>query len=678
MLFSLVRIIMQIFLRYLAFLIGVLLFSSPVFAAETYTAADALSLKRIGQVAVSPSGDEVAFTVIQMIDGKSGKQWEAINYLKNKNGKVEAFTQPKQLSFLPTWSPDGKTIAYLSGATLKLYNTQTKQTTEALRFDRGIAALKWSPNGKRIAFVAADKKVDSKTRLKNPDKDHENLRLYVINLQTKEKKLEALTSADYSISAVTVPWLDGGFDWSPDGKTMAFSYQPHAGTNEAVNAKLALLDVETHKVKNIPYTDNHTGSQPHYSFDGKWLAFRTNAPHSEIATALNNNSDLNAQICVLSTARLDTKCLANTFNENPMILGWKQNNTELYVIDTYKTKGQQIYSLNLNSNEPAKLVSQPNNGLLDVISINNSSSVFGFAYETTQQPAEPYISSADKFKLEQVTQLQKPNSKPLGQVKTIAWKSPDGTEIEGVLITPPNYDPHKKYPLLLAIHGGPEGVWAEHYVGGCESGGASTLIPCWGSLASQGFVVLQPNPRGSTGYGRKFRIANYADWGGHDYQDIMSGVDYLIKQGIAAPDHLAVSGWSYGGYMTSWIVTHDSRFKAAVDGAGPVDLTSFALTSDLTRNIEEYLGKYYWNNKLYSERSPIMYVNNIQTPLLIVHGDADDRVPFGQAQEMYTALRQLNKPVKFLVMPGQAHIPNDPAITIEAVQAITDWLKQAM
>jgi len=659
-------------------LFAVALFSGSIFAAENYTAADALALKRVGQVAVSPDGNQVAYTVIQMVNTKAGKQWEAVNYLKMKDGKIISLTPHNELAFLPTWSPDGKTIAYLNGATIKLYDVEANQTKDLLKFDRGIAALKWSPNGKMIAFVAADKKAEQKTKLKNPDKNHENLRLYVIHLQTKEKKVEALTSANYSISSVTVPWLDGGFDWSPNGKTIAFSYQPYAGTNEAVNAKLALVDVKTHQIKTIPYTDKHTGSQPRYSFDGKWLAFRTNAPYSQTATALNNNSDLNAQICILNTATFDTKCLANTFNENPMILGWKQNNTELYVVDTYKTKGQQIYSLSLSSNEPAKFVSQSNKGILDVISINNDSSKLGFAYETTQQPAEPYISSADKFKLEQVTQLQKPNSKPLGQVKTIAWKSPDGTEIEGVLITPPNYDPHKKYPLLLAIHGGPEGVWAEHYVGGCESGGASTLIPCWGSLASQGFIVLQPNPRGSTGYGRKFRIANYADWGGHDYQDIMSGVDNLIKQGIADPNHLAVSGWSYGGYMTSWIVSHDSRFKAAVDGAGPVDLISFALTSDLTRNIEEYLGKHYWNNKLYSERSPIMYVNNIQTPLLIVHGDADDRVPFSQAQEMHTALQQLNKPVKFLVMPGQAHIPNDPAITIEAVQAITDWLKQAM
>lgn len=655
-------------------------------STNVYTAADALALKRVTQVAVSPSSNQVAFNVMQIVATKSGKQWEAVNFLKQKNGNVIQLTEHNQLSFFPTWSPSDKYLAYITAHGAKqsiyLYDTDKHKATELFKFDRGIAALKWSPDAKHIAFVAADKKPTPQSKLKNPATDYSNFRLYIINIDENKtiNSAKPVTSENHSISfATSYPWLDGGFDWSPDSNTIAFAYQPRIGENDTLKTKIAILNLKNNVIKNLPYTEDHTGGQPRYSFDGKWIAFKTNAPHSDFATALNNNYQIAGRICVADTTTFATHCLANTFNENPTILGWKQNNQEIFVIDSYKTTGQQIYALSLVANTPAKLISQSNQGLIDVISLNSHSDVLGFSYETIAQPVEPYTSKLEPFKPENVTHIQTPNKKPLGNVKTISWKSSDGLEIEGILITPPNYDPHKKYPLLLAIHGGPEGVWTQHYVGGCESGGSSTLVPCWGSLASQGFVVFQPNPRGSSGYGSKFLTANYADWGGHDYQDIMSGIDYLIQQGIADPKHLALSGWSYGGYMASWIVTQTNRFKVAVDGAGITNLISMVGTTDLTRNINEYFAQPFWaNHSLYLQRSPIMYVNKIATPLLIVHGDADDRVPLGQAQELYSALNQSNKPVKFLIMPGQGHIPSDPAITLETIQTITDWLKQAL
>lgn len=670
------------------FLTSSFLFAN-VNAAEkiSYTPEEAMAVKRIAQVAVSPQGNQTAFTVMQMAITTQGKVWQAVNYLKNDQGHVFPFTPTQQLSFFPTWSPNGKVIAYIGSKppkqTVYLYDTQTRQTKELFSLDKGIAALKWSPDEQYIAFVAPDDQKTNLTKLlKNPATNYINLRLYRVSTKIPAKNtqtiIEALSPANVSITANAAPWVDGGFDWSPNSQTIAYAYQPHVGSNEIREAKVALINLKDRTVTNIPWAKNKVAMQPRFSFDGQWLAFKTNANYTALATALNNNPELNSQVCVMNMQSLKINCLANTFNENPTILGWDKNNKNIWVSDAYKTTGQQIYRLSLDINQPAILFTNNHQGLLDVISMNQDSSVFSFAYETTSEPAEPYISQSNKFKLEKIATVQTQANTQLSQVKTINWKSIDGMPIEGVLITPPDYDAKKKYPLLLAIHGGPEGVWQQHYTGGCESGGGSTLIPCWGILANKGFVILQPNPRGSNGYGKQFRLANFADWGGKDYQDIMSGVDYLIHQGVVDANHMAVSGWSYGGYMTAWIITQTQRFKAAMVGAGMSNLISFAGTTDLTRNVAEYFGQPVWQSPLYLKRSPLMQVNKIVTPTLIVHGDADDRVPTQQAYELYNAMKVANKPVELLIMPGQGHIPGDPAITLSAIYAINAWLGKAL
>lgn len=604
----------------------VIAFSANAAANLSYTPEEAMSVKRIAQVAISPQGNEAAFTVMQMITTKQGKQWQAVNYLKNKQGQIVAFTPAEQLSFFPTWSPDGKTIAYVSSKPPKqmiyLYNTQTKKTQELFNVEQGVAALKWSPDAKHLAFVASDNQSNSLINpLKNPATNYTNMRLYWISTQFAEENnkpvIEALTPANESITAIAAPWVDGGFDWSPDSQTITYAYQPRIGNNEVRETKIALINLKDRTIKTIPLLANKVAMQPRYSFDGQWIAFKTNANYSATATALNNNPELNSQVCVINTQSLQTKCLANTFNENPTILGWDRDNKNIWVSDAYKTTGQQIYRLNLDAKQPMILFSNNNQGLLDVISLNQNSTTFSFSYETTLAPAEPYTTKADKFRLEKIATIQTKTVKPLSHVKTISWKSNDGLLVEGVVITPPHYDAKKKYPLLLAIHGGPEGVWQQHYTGGCESGGGSTLIPCWGVLANQGFVILQPNPRGSNGYGREFRLANFADWGGKDYQDILSGADHLIKQGVVDANHMAISGWSYGGYMTAWIITQTQRFKAAMVGAGMSNLISFAGTTDLTRTVAEYFGQPVWQSSLYLQRSPVMQVNKITTPTLI-------------------------------------------------------------
>jgi dipeptidyl aminopeptidase/acylaminoacyl peptidase len=186
--------------------------------------------------------------------------------------------------------------------------------------------------------------------------------------------------------------------------------------------------------------------------------------------------------------------------------------------------------------------------------------------------------------------------------------------------------------------------------------------------------VLAPNYRGSTGYGPDFRAASVRDLGGGDYQDIQAGVDYLIAKGSVDPKNLFLAGWSYGGYMTAWTIGQDTRYNAAAEGNGLTDLLSFSGTSDIPFYSSVYLGTMYWDDAfLYVKRSPVIYVKNIQTPLLILSGQKDIRVPVEQSLEMYTALKRLHKPVKMIVFPDQTHVPSDADIALDAITEINAW-----
>lgn len=643
-----------------------LLFLNSAQASTPHTAENALAVKRIAQVAPAPSGTQTAYNVIQLA-GNISKQWQALVYLHTINGKNILLSDPADIAYMINWSHNERYISYVvnntSGQHLYLYDTQTQQTRKLRSFSSPISAYKWSPDDKIIAYVSADKNA------------HNNSRLYYFSIDNINQSV-VVTPKNISISAATPnPALDGGFDWSPNNKQIAYSYQPKVGENYLNDAKIAISNIYTNETIQLPYTQSHTGGQPRYSYDGESIAFRTNVPASRIAPALNHNAAINNQICVAHLHNKSVACFENTPNENPTILGWHPNNKSVYVEDTFQTSGHQIYLL--TRDKKAELISKPSDGVLENSQLNASGTQLGFALERLDKPVEVYVSQTTLFDPKQISKLQTSMPSALPSSSVINWKSTDGTNIQGILLLPPNYNPAKKYPLIVGIHGGPEGVWAQRYIGSCEGGGTMTIPPCWGVMATKGFIILLPNPRGSTGYGRSFRTANFADWGGRDYEDIMSGVDMLIRKQVADANHLGVAGWSYGGYMTNWIATQTNQFKVAVDGAGMSNLISFFKSTDLINEAEEYFGVSYEKDpSLYRARSPITHIEQVKTPILIVHGDDDTRVPFTQGTEWQKALLSKHKMVKLHMMPKQAHIPTDPSETISAIHAIEDWLEK--
>jgi len=645
-----------------------------------YTAARVLSFTRMGQAIASPNGKQIVFITLRVRPTPMGERWQSSLYLQDKIGKIHLLAHSWTAISSPEWSANGQQITFLAAGrkfqSIWDYNLQTHVKHKLFEFNGNISAFQWSPNEKYIAFVAAAQSANN--NLINIGKASANSRLFLIDMQHLPSTAHALTPASISITQISDNGLiDKGFTWAPNNQNIAFAYQSQAGANYANQSKIAVLDLHTARITPLPFNQRQIVNQPIYSPNGKWLAFRASSINPKL---LSNNPFAYSHICISNSHSLKTHCLENTPNQAPTILGWDQQNTGIFVLDSDKVFGPQLYLLHLNPRIPVQIISQQR-GYIDsgTISLNRHHDKIAFSYETASTAPHIVTTSTQTFKPIAINFPTNLKKVIFGHTHVISWRSSDGKVIQGLLITPKHYDPKKRYPLLVIAHGGPANASVIRYLGGCEEYGESIVPHCAANLLSLGFIIFQPNPRGSDGYGKTFRFANIGDLGGGDYHDIITGINALIQRGIADPNHLAIFGWSYGGYMTAWTITQTHRFKAAIDGDGLTDLISFTGTTDIPWYLPQYLGSTFWHDpSLYLQRSPIMRAKNIKTPLLILHGENDTRVPLSQANELYTALRLQHKKVTLLVAPGQHHVPTNANITLEQIKAIDSWLQQAL
>jgi dipeptidyl aminopeptidase/acylaminoacyl peptidase len=362
--------------------------------------------------------------------------------------------------------------------------------------------------------------------------------------------------------------------------------------------------------------------------------------------------------------------LAETPNNQPGIMGWNRESNAVIVGEANKTLFS-VYSLDMNGKTITEWGSG-NKDLMGGFTLNSTATHAGFLLQNTSKPPEAYISSLSGFAPKRLTAINAGIAeKPVAKTELVKWKSFDGKEIEGLLTYPLNYVSGKKYPLVLNIHGGPAGVFTQSFIAG-----NSGVYPI-AAFAEMDMFVLRPNPRGSTGYGVDFRLANQRDWGGGDYKDLMAGVDHVIRMGSVDTDKLGVMGWSYGGFMSSWIVGQTDRFKVASIGAPVVDLSYQNLTDDIAGFLPSYMKADPWADwALYDKWSPIRYVQNVKTPVMLQHGEADLRVPFSNAVMYYNALKRRNVSVRLLALPRQPHSPTEPAMMLKTQLSNIEWFER--
>ena len=640
----------------------VVLFVSAA-SAQTWDPELQLKVKAVGAPRVSLDGSRVVYTVNDAVMTPDRSEFVSQIWMGNIATKQNIqLTFGDKTSTNPKWSPDGKWIAFVSNRKdnrnnlyrLSIDGGEAEPLTE---LKTNVADFEWSPDGRYIAYTMSDPKTEEEEKNDKGRNDFrwvdENLkmsRLYVIPVEKDangKREPRKLTTGNYNVS---------DFDWSTDGSHIVFTHSKTPGANDWTTADVSIVDVATTNVTVLANTPAAEG-EPIYSPDGKSIALIvTDNPPRWADTSM---------IQIFPANGGQPKILLASYDGTPALAGWSADGKKIYFAEA-KGTGTQLYIVDVVTNHIDEIKHDP--AVLGAIEINRSGTTFGFTRQTPDTPADVFVSSVADFKPVQISHANADLKLPaLGRTEVIRWKSKDGKEIEGLLTYPVGYQQGQRVPLILNVHGGPTGVFQQTFIGGR---GVYPLA----TLAARGYAILRANPRGSTGYGTEFRRANMKDWGGGDYQDLMTGVDKVIEMGVADSEKLGVMGWSYGGFMTTWIVTQTKRFKAASAGAPVTNLMSFNGTADIPAFVPDYFGGQFWDVlDVYQKHSPIFNVKGVTTPTMIQQGDADVRVPISQGYEFYNALKVQGVPTRMLVLPRQPHGPNEPKMQLAAMNANLEW-----
>jgi dipeptidyl aminopeptidase/acylaminoacyl peptidase len=635
-------------------------------AQTTWTPELQIKTRTVGTPRVSPDGKRVVYTISDAVMTADRSEYVTQLWLATTDGKENyQLTFNEKSSSNPKWSPDGNWIAFTSNRkenknNLYLLPLRGGEAEPLTDVKTGVSNFEWSPDGKSLAFTMNDSKSDDEEKNDKAKNDFrwmdENLkmaRLYVIAVQKDangKREPRKLTTENYNV---------GNFDWSPDGSRIVFSHTKTSVANDWTTGDVSIVEVATARATVFANTPAAEDS-PIFSRDGKWIAMVVSDNPPRWAGS--------ARVEVYPSGGGQPKALATSYDVSPNLAGWSADGKRIYFSEA-KGTGTQIYAIDVFTNkiEEIKTTSAVYTGL----SLNRTGTMFSFVRQTSDTPPDAFVSAVSRFSQLQVSQANAEMKLPaVGKTEVIRWTSPDGKEIEGLLTYPVGYQTGQKVPLILNVHGGPAGVFQQTFVGGR---GVYPLA----TFSSKGYAILRPNPRGSSGYGVEFRRANIKDWGGADYQDLMAGVDKVIAMGVADPERLGVMGWSYGGFMTSWIVTQTSRFKAASAGAPVTNLMSFNGTADIPAFVPDYFGGQFWDQMdAYQKHSAMFNVKGVKTPTMIQHGDADVRVPISQGYEFYNALKAQGVPTRMIVLPRQPHGPTEPRMQLAAMQANVEWFEK--
>jgi dipeptidyl aminopeptidase/acylaminoacyl peptidase len=627
--------------------------------------------KSIGGFRWSPDGKWIAFTTEReqtaiVPPDKEKKDDESAKKDEKKDSDKSDKDKDKDKKDAKSGDKSGKPAAQQ----IWLISPEGGEAWQLTRHESDIQDFDWSKDGKQIAFTASAKesKEDKDRKEKYSDyevfeEDYKQSQIWTVDVAAAQANfLPAKARQITKDEKLNVT----GFSWSPDGTLIAYSatanpFLAFRGEEDIYIADLA-HDIAIHKVVALEGPDGG----PVFSPDGKQLAFSTAlaSPYFYYTNGHIATVDVEKVLAKTATTPADVRYLTAKFDEDPRIVDWGPDG--IYFEALQKTSGH-LFRLDPSTTQVTRITS-PDSFIGEDASLTKDFKTVAVTAEDGSHMTELYVSPVDHFVPRKLTDFTaQVRDWTLGSAEVVSWKSQDGATVEGVLHKPADYDPSKKYPLLVLIHGGPTGI------------SFPTLSPNdryypVQIFLSKGALVLEPNYRGSAGYGSAFRALNVRNLGVGDMWDVMSGVDSLIKKGTVDPAKLGSMGWSEGGYISAFLTTHTDRFKAISVGAGISDWMTYYVNTDITAFTRQYLHATPWDDPaVYAKTSPITTIKQAKTPTLIQHGSVDKRVPVPDGFELYRGLQDQHVPSRLILYQGFGHPITKPKSNRAVMQSNLDW-----
>ena len=628
-----------------------------VAAIRPFALQDVVAIRSIEGIAVSPDGRSAVFTV--WTADLEGRRFTSDLWIVRLDGSEpeRRLTFAREDDTSAGWSPDGRRIGFLSerGGTRQVWALPSSggEAEPLTAHPEPIASFDWAPDGKRILVVASPPETEADVAARKAGDDG-----YVVGRNWSNARLFiAELSAGAARSLIPVASGAGhvqpGAAWSPDGRFIAFITTPTPEADASEEAKVQVVELTGGAPRDVPGSE--LASALSWSPDGRRLA---------IVRPFDGKGWSREDLFLWPVDRVagaagahgpPPRNVSSDLDRDVEAVLWERDGSGVDLLYSRGT-AHEIARLDKGAGPP-RTIWKPG---FSLGSPQRAGALWAFV--RGGRPDEVWVGSPSATPRRLTRLNAEADAIDLPSIETVRWRGPE-SEIEGILVRPPAYDPWRRYPLILRAQGGPRLHINDAY------------DPQIAYLASRGFLVLRPNPRGSTGYGDAFAKGNTANWGDGPFRDIMAGADALVARGMADPGRLFLYGWSYGGYMANWAATHTGSLKAAASGAGVADLRLQYTISDARRWRFDYFSgsPFAGHEAIYEQESPVTYARQAKVPTLFVHGENDVRCPLAQGLMMHRAMADQGVATEMLVYPREGHEFSEPRHVMDRIKRVADW-----
>ena len=626
-----------------------------------------IATRTFKEVAISPDGSKVAWSIALLgpAGAPSGNYAIYVADLKSPDSAPKRVTAGAGGDYAEhdiSWSPDSARLAFLSDrdkpGQLELYVADAgggpaRRMTSLTGF---LSGPQWSPDSARLALLFTENAVRTAgpTQPTAPDAG-------VVEEHVYEQRLTVVDLASQSVRQLSPPDLYVyEYDWSPDGKTFAATAARGSGDNNWFVAQLYTVDASTGEMKSILKPSMQI-AEPRFSPDGRQIAF--------IGGLMSDEGNTGGDIYLIPAAGGEARALTPGMKASASWLAWQPASNQ--ILFTELVKGLSgVATLDVATGKVTTLWTGPETFTKESVvslSVSRDRRTSAVIRHSFARPPEVWAGAVGAWK--QLTRVNEDLRPAWGEAKSLEWRS-DDFDVQGWLLYPQNFDPSRKYPLVVVVHGGP----------------ASQLTPRWGSglglplsLSTDGYFLLFPNPRGSYGQGEAFTRANVKDFGHGDLRDIMRGLDEALRAAPVDAGRLGITGWSYGGFMTMWAVTQTNRFRAAAAGAGIANWQSYYGENQIDQWMIPYFGaSVYDDPAVYAKSAPINFIKNARTPTLVMVGDRDAECPAPQSYEFWHALKTLGVETQLVIYAGEGHAISQTEHRRDILRRAADWFDRRL